>query len=312
MNNKYLLLMAFILLLTAVGCNVVQDKNKETITSGKLKLGVDNSYSLMMDSQVYTYTHVNKYASIDYHFKPEGEIIDELMKDSIQSAVISRPLNESELAYFKSIQRLPQSIKIATDGIALIINLSNKDSVLTMQQVSAIFTGKDSTWAQINPGSQLGKMNVVFDNNKSSNARFLLELYHLTAFPHNCFAVNSNEEVFNYVSLHPGSIGVVSTSWISDLEDSRCRAFAQKIRTIGLIDPGNSNRPEMARKPHQAYIADKTYPLRRDVYYIRAGVSGSLGTGFANHLAGEKGQLIIHKMGMVSATIPTRTVRITD
>jgi phosphate transport system substrate-binding protein len=312
MNNKYFLFYAFAFMLAIASCNVTQDKNKDSITSGKLKLGADDSYSLMMDSQVYTYTHLNKYAAIDYHFKPEADIVDELLKDSIQSAVISRPLNESEMAYFKSIKRLPESIKIATDGIALIVNPANKDSVLTMEQLSGIFTGKDSTWSRINTASKLGKINVVFDNNKSCNARSLMEFFHLTAFPSNCFAVHSNEEVFKYVSEHPGSIGVVSTSWISDLEDSRCRAFAEKIRTIGLIDPNNSTSPEMARRPHQAYIADKTYPLRRDVYYIRTGLSGSLGTGFANHLAGEKGQLIIHKMGMVSATIPTRTIRIID
>jgi phosphate transport system substrate-binding protein len=312
MHNNYFLFPALALLLAIASCNVTQDKNKDSITSGRLRLGVDDSYSLMMDSQVYTYTHLNKYAAVDYHFKPEGEIIDELLKDSIQSAVISRPLNDEEMAYFKSIKRLPESIKIATDGIALIVNLANKDSVLTMEQLSGIFTGKDSTWKQINSTSGSGKINVVFDNNKSCNARSLMDFFHLTTFPSNCFAVNSNEEVFNYVSAHPGAIGVVSISWISDLEDSRSRAFAEKIRTVGLIDPGNSTRPEMARKPHQAYIADKTYPLRRDVYYIRTGLSGSLGTGFANHLAGEKGQLIIHKMGMVSATIPTRTIRITD
>ena len=68
----------------------------------------------------------------------------------------------------------------------------------------------------------------------------------------------------------------------------------------------------MARGPYQAYIYDQTYPLRRDVYAIRTGSKGSVGTGFVSYLANEKGQLIIHKMGMVAAMSPVRTIRITE
>jgi len=68
----------------------------------------------------------------------------------------------------------------------------------------------------------------------------------------------------------------------------------------------------MPRTPHQAYIFDKSYPLRRDVYYIRTGLRGTLGTGFANHLIGEKGQLIIHKMGMLASKTPNRIIKIKE
>jgi phosphate transport system substrate-binding protein len=64
--------------------------------------------------------------------------------------------------------------------------------------------------------------------------------------------------------------------------------------------------------PFQAYILDQSYPYRRDVYVIRTGLKGTLGTGFASFLAGEKGQLIIHKMGMVAAKAPVRTIKIKE
>ena len=105
-----------------LGCNVAQDKNAETITSGTLKLGVDESYSLLMDTEVFTYTHLNKYARIESTIAPEAEIVKALLADSIQAAVIGRALTEEELAYFKSIQRLPESFLIARDGVALIVH----------------------------------------------------------------------------------------------------------------------------------------------------------------------------------------------
>ena len=60
--NSFLALALFF-----VSCNVAQDKNVESITSGTLKLGVDESYSLLMDTEVFTYSHLNKYASIQAH-----------------------------------------------------------------------------------------------------------------------------------------------------------------------------------------------------------------------------------------------------
>lgn len=294
------------------GCDMAPSKDVESYTSGHLKLGVDDSYSLMADSQVNTYTGLNKFAEIKAEYKPEAAVIADLLNDSIQAAIVSRPLTDQEMAYFKSINRMPESILIAHDGIALVVNPANPDTVMTMDQLRGIMEGRDSTWAQLNPASGLGKVQVVFDNNLSCNSRTLTEKFGLTAFPSYCFAVHNNEEVIKYVNTHPNAIGVISMSWISDQEDPICREYSKQIKTIGLIDSLNADKPEMPRKPHQAYVFDKTYPLRREVYYIRTGLKGSLGTGFANHLRGDKGQLIIHKMGMVAASTPTRIIKVTQ
>jgi phosphate transport system substrate-binding protein len=312
MNRTAVPFATSMLLLFLAACNVSQDKNKETFTSGKLKLGVDESYSLMMDSQVYTYTSLNKYAQIETIFKPEADIVSDLLNDSIQSAVIGRELNAEEMSYFKSKNRVPESLLIAHDGVALVIHPENLDSVITMQQLEDIFQGRDSMWSQINPSSNRGKIQVVFDNQKSCNARTLREKFGIESFPSWCFSQRSNAEVIEYVNQNKNAIGVISISWISDQEDPVCRKYRNMIRPMGIVDPKNLIKPELARRPFQAYVFDSTYPLRRDVFYIRAGQRGTLGTGFANHLIGEKGQLIIHKTGMVAAKTPNRTVKIVN
>lgn len=310
MKDITLVILAVSVLLASCGN---YDPRAEGISSGTLKIGVDDSYSLMMDSQVFVYEQNYKYADIKASYMPEGDVIDALLKDSIQAAVISRPLTDEELNYFKSKQRFPESLKIATDGVALVTNLSNPDSVVTMEQLQRIFNAVDTTWKQINAASSLGKINIVFDNNKSCNGRTIKEFFlKEKQFAPNCFAVNSNDDVIKYVSQNPGAIGVISLSWFSDRDDPKSKEILSKVRPIGIIDPTNADRPTLARRPYQAYVFDQSYPLRRDVYYIRTGLKGSLGTGFASHLAGEKGQLIIHKMGMVAATSPVRQVKIVD
>lgn len=288
------------------------DLNKESISSGTLKIGVDESYSLMMESEIDVFEKVYEHAKVTPTYEPEADVINDLLNDTIQAAIINRTLTDQEMEMFKSKQRFPEVVRIAVDGVALIINPANADTVLTMDQLSSIITGSTTNWNQVTTSGNEGEIKVVFDNNKSCNARYMKEKFlNGQGFPAGCFAVNSNEEVIRFVNENKNAIGIISVSWISDREDSTSQSFMSKVKVMGLIDPANQIKPEMARKPYQAYIFDKSYPLIRDVFAIRSGLKGTLGTGFVSYLAGEKGQLIIHKMGMVAATSPVRTIKIT-
>ena len=110
------------LALVFASCNVAQERDRDSITSGRLKLGADLSYTILADAETFAYTHLNPYAKIETRYSPESDLFQLLLKDSIQSAITSRPLNDEELEYFKSKQRLPQSTLIARDGVALIVN----------------------------------------------------------------------------------------------------------------------------------------------------------------------------------------------
>lgn len=310
MKQNFLAIAIGTLLLASCGN---YDMNKEGISSGHLKIGIDDSYSLMMDSQIFTYEKFYPNAHIYPQYKPEADVITDLLNDSIQAAVICRPLTKDEEALFQSRKKLTESVKIAVDGVALIVNPESTDTIFTMQQLGKLFSGTAPKWEDLGATSAKGDMKVVFDNNKSCNARTIREKFTQgNPLPNYCFAVENNNEVIDFVSKNKNAMGVVSVSWLSDPEDSTSQAFLKKIKVVRIVDPTNIKKPEMARGPYQAYIYDQTYPLRRDVYAIRTGSKGSVGTGFVSYLANEKGQLIIHKMGMVAATSPVRTIRITE
>jgi phosphate transport system substrate-binding protein len=298
--------------LICTGCQNYE-RSSDSMTSGNLRIGIDESYSLMMSSQIAVFEKMYSGAHLFASYKPEAEIIEDLLNDSIESAIISRALTEDEMAFFRTRKKIPESVKIAVDGLALIVNPANPDTVLSLREVEDFFKGGITNWGQIRNGASDEPIQIVFDHNKSCNARYIRERFLQGGnFPENCFAVHSNEEVIDHVSTHPNSLGVISVSWISDREDSTSQAFLEKVSVVAIADSTNQRRPEMARKPYQAYIYDESYPLRRDVYAIRAGTRGSVGTGFVSFLYGEKGQLIIHKMGMVAAQSPVRVIRITE
>ncbi|MFN0031962.1 MAG: PstS family phosphate ABC transporter substrate-binding protein [Flavobacteriales bacterium] len=282
------------------------------ITSGKLMVGVDHSFEPLMQTEIYTYTSLNEEAKIEARYKPESDVLNDLMNDSIQGAVICRALNADELAYFKSRNRYPESIPFAWDAVALVVNPANKDTNITLYDLKSIFTGKYNEWSQLTEASHKGNITVVFDNNKSSNARFIKEQFlGDAAFPANCFAVQTNEEVINYVGENKGAIGVIGLNWISDNVDKTAQKFLEKVSVMGITNPAAADTSK-AFKPYQSYVWDKSYPLTRQVYFIQAGAGRSLGTGFANYLLTEKGQLIIDRIGMVPVTPTTRIIEISN
>ncbi|MES2629900.1 MAG: substrate-binding domain-containing protein [Bacteroidota bacterium] len=300
------------LVLSAAACTPTPQSGKtDTPTSGELVIGVDESYIPMMDTQIYTFESIYKKAFIHPLYKPEAEIIQDLINDSIRSAVIGRDLTEKEKEYFKSKTHPAFVTKIAVDAVALIVNRENTDSLLTLGQVRNIFSGTDSTWKQVNGKNSAGTINVVFDNNGSANYRYMKEeVLKGAPLSKNAYAKHSNAEVIDYVNTNKNAIGVISVAWLADRKDSLTQSFMEKVRVVAISEFESPDDISDYKKPYQAYIFTKAYPLRRDVYVIKLGTRSGLGAGFAAHLAGEKGQLIIHKLGMVAAQSPVRMVEI--
>lgn len=283
----------------------------ETPTSGNIKIYVDESFKMFMDAEKTTFEGIYDNAKVNIVYKPEVEVLEALMKDSARFVVVSRKLTEAEENKLKSEQIYPKTTKIAYDALAFIINKKNPDSTLLYQTINDIFNGKINKWKQINSKSTLNDITVVFDNNKSANPRYIKEKFNLKSnFPSNCFAVKSNPEVINYVEKNQGAIGIISVNWISNTYDSLVNNFLNRVTVVEAGDEGNTDGTGSSYKPYQAYIADNSYPYTREVYAINRETFPGLGTGFVSFIAGEQGQRVILKAGLVPATMPVRLVQI--
>jgi phosphate transport system substrate-binding protein len=96
---------------------------------------------------------------------------------------------------------------------------------------------------------------------------------------------------------------------ISDSDDSVTHAFLNRVRVLGITSEFFSDGNEFYQ-PHPAYIADKSYPFIREVYAISRETFAGLGTGFIGFMAGDSGQRIILKMGMLPAIMPIRLIQV--
>lgn len=305
---KFSALIIILIGLTACNNNPVGKDYTDTPTSGKVSISVDESYALLFDTQIYTFEALYPNAKVIAKFKPEQEALIDLLNDSSKVAVLNRTLTDEEKAKFKSANIYPVTTKIAEDAVALVVNKNNLDTALSLKQIKSFLTGKDTVW----PLNKSQRINIVFDNPNSANYRYLKELVNNTSFGNNVFAVKSNPEVISYVSTHENALGVISVNWISDMDDTLSQSFLKKVKVVGLTDEEYPNELTKFRKPHQAYIANKSYPLCRSVYMINRQTRAGLGTGFVSFVAGEKGQRMMKLAGLVPATMQVRLIQITN
>jgi phosphate transport system substrate-binding protein len=297
-------------LLFFFGCGTPAKKELDTPTRGRIKAAIDDSYRLLAEAEVYAFESLYKDAHIDTVFKPELQVIEDFLNDSVPLILVSRKLTDAQEKYLNSLQYVPKTTKIAYDAVAFIVNNDNPDTLIFYDKIKEIFCGKIDRWQQINPKSKLKELLVVFDDYRSANPRYFKEKFKIDSLPKCCAAVSSNAEVVNFVATHKNAMGVVSVNWISDNQDSVSNNFLKKIKVVGITTEGNSDADAKFYKPYQAYIAENTYPFTREVYCINRQPYHGLAYGFSSFIAGEKGQLIILRSGLVPAAMPVRIVEV--
>lgn len=314
MKKAALLCMMSAILLIFVSC----DRSKQSITrtdtptSGTAVFASDECFAPIIDEEIAVFEGLNPDASLTPIYTNEVEAINLLLKDSLRLVIAARELTEAEKQGLINKGRQPRSQKIAVDGIALIINKQNTDSLMSLAMLKKIMTGKISSWKEINPKSKYDKISVVFDNPSSSTVRFIKDsICRKESFAADIKAQPSNEAVIDYVAKTPNALGVIGVNWISNPNDSTNLSFVQNI-TVMSVSRYDEPTLDDSFKPYPAYLALGDYPLTRDVFFILSDVPRTLPAGFVTFLAGDRGQRIITKAGLLPATRPMRIIAVKE
>lgn len=302
--NNLIALTALILLLSAC-----QDRDKNgrllgTSTSGSVRIAVDASLQPLAEAEIDAFEALYKYADVEAIYTSEAKAVEALLSDSVHLIVITRRLNPGELAALDSQKIVGRELTVAKEGVAVITHPGNQDSTITIDELRQILQGKIDSWNQLDPASPLSKLQVVFGQSDAGIVRFLHDsVFTFRQLPPFFFAVDGDSAVVNYVSQHTEAMGMIGASWISDRDDSTANKFLESIRVTGLAE-GNAE----FYQPYQAYIAQGDYPLTREVVMISREARAGLAIGFVAFVAGDKGQRIVLKAGLVPATMPVRIV----
>jgi phosphate transport system substrate-binding protein len=276
-------------------CNQQEKKNtnKESILKGTATILVDETLTPIIEDQVAVFE--SKYdAKINIVSKSESEVVISLFKEKSGIAVLSRNLTIEENKIFEQKKITPKITKFATDAIALVSNKAYNDTLIDLQHVIEFMQGNQNSSIK----------GLVFDNPNSSTVRYMNDLAGIKEIPQKgVFSFKTNQEVIKFVAQNEGMIGVVGVNWLfqpmPDMQE-----YVDKVNVLGVKSLSGGNY----YMPTQNNLAEGKYPLARDLYIINAQGYTGLGMGFASFVAGDIGQRIILKSGLLPVRIPGRKI----
>lgn len=278
-------------------CNQKEQKkpSQDTILKGSASVFVDETLTPVIEDQVAVFES-NYEAKINLIPKSEAEAVNALFKEKSAIAVLARDLSVEEMKIFDQKKIIPKVTKFAIDGVALISNIKSNDTLVDLKEVVDFMQGKPSSSIK----------GLVFDNPNSSTVRYMNDVAGITAIPKKgVFSFKTNDEVIKYVSENEGMVGIVGANWLfQPMPDMQ--KYIDKINIMSVKGFKSENYYE----PSQNNIAEGTYPLARDLYIINCQGYSGLGMGFASFVAGDIGQRIILKSGLLPIRIPTRNITI--
>lgn len=291
------------LLLAACADKDKSGRKLDTPTSGHLRVAVDESVLPIMDAEAFAFNSTYANAKVDIISATEHDAVDLFLKDSVKLIVLTRKLTPEEEA---ALQFKPHQVAVATGGIALVVHPENTVGQISTADLARMLSGDIKKWDQLNPQSKEGDLQVVFDQPNSGVVKQLTDSLGIKSLSENCFAVKGNPGVVEYVSSHKNAMGLIDVTWISDGDDSTTNVFLNTIKVLGV------KKDSTYFQPFQAYLAQKSYPLLRRITMVSREARAGLASGFIAYVAGDKGQRIILKAGLVPATMPVRIVQINN
>ena len=272
----------------------------DTASSGVISFASDESFSPIIEEEreVFEKIQCKGNAELKPIYTNESDGMTKLLKSEVYLMITARDFKEEERQSLLDRGYTPWTVILGYDGLSLIQNKQNADSLITVDDIKRILEGSVTKWSELYPGSKRGDITVVFDNKKSSAVHFVEDSI-LGGKPianPNVAAVETSEEVINYVEKTPGAIGIIGSNWLDDKRGDSSVAKGRNIRTMSVTRLDKAT-PANSRKPDQYYIYSREYPLVRTIYALVTDPRRGLPWGFAHFLESPRGQMIIFQTG---------------
>lgn len=291
----------FILPLLCVSCKKpVNDGWTDTMEGGLIRIACDENFRNLMDAEIAAFEIRYDSAYIIPIYTSETNAIRLMLADSVRFALTTRDINLQEKQAFEDKKRTVKKSLVAFDGVALIANLQNDDSIIGLPDLKKILIGTVTEWYQINPASNLGTIRVLFEGNESGILRYALDsIIRGASLSPNLHALNNSAEVIEKVAQMPNAIGMIGFSLLSDETSSSYLATRDKIRLMQVSKESNATL-ENSYLPYAGDIIHENYPLWRPVYVLLSDPRSGLSSAFSIFVVNEIGQKVIQKSGLLT------------
>jgi len=275
-----------------------ESSNKETIISGETTFLVDESIFPIVEDQKNVFENTY-HAKIHLNTKPEAEIINNIIDDTVRVAVTTRLLSNEEKASIKN-KITPKLTKFGIDAVVFIVNKQEQDSIISLDEIFAYINGQE----------QKSIKNLVFDNPNSSVTRSVFEKLNIDIQKNKkLYSKGTSTELIKFIAENNGNIGVIGINWLTQTPTELLK-YSENIKILSVADLKSNKDNYEYIFPSQANIGKKTYPLTRELFLLNYQGKTGLGMGFASFIASDIGQKIILTSGLAPVKLEPLNVNI--
>ncbi len=286
--GKFLLILLLILPLTACGGATKGSEDAEPQRSIQNK-GSDTLVNLAL-AWAEEYRVVDPSVSIAVTGGGSGTGIAALINGTVDIANASRKMKEKEIAAAQENGINPVEYTVAIDALAVVVNLENPVSELTIAQLADIYTGRTTNWRELG-GNDAPIILLSRETNSGTHVYFLEEVVRK--------GDKENEDIFAPKTLlMPSSVGITS--------ELRRNPNAIGYDGFGYVDPHHEKMIAISIDGKSPYVmpsvesgSDGSYPISRGLYMYTAGEPTEVMAEYLDWVMGPDGQTIVAKLGFV-------------
>jgi len=274
MFRKYLVVLAM-LILTAYAY----------AASGKNSIQIKGSDTMVNLGQAWAEKYMEKNSSdfVAVTGGGSGTGLSSLISGTCDIAMSSRNIKDKEISLAKGKGINPYEIKVALDGLAVVVNPKNPVSELTVDQLARIFTGKITDWKELG-GEDLKIVILSREVNSGTHVYFKEHILRKgdanskEEFAAGALLLSSSQAIADEVAGNPGAVGYYGMGYIS-----------------------NKQKPVMVAKDVKSeYIAplienviNGKYPISRPLFLYANGQPQGLVKKFVDFVLSKEGQEIV-------------------
>ena len=218
-----------------------------------------------------------------------GTGLSSLISGTCDIAMSSRNIKEKEIALAQKKGINPNEIKVALDGLAVVVNPKNPVSKLTLDQLAGIFTGKITNWKEVggmdlkivllsrevNSGTHVYFKEHVLRNNDPNNK---------AEFAPSALMLSSSQAIADEAAANSSAIGYYGMGYISPKQKA---IFVAKDAKSEYEEPVINN------------VINGKYPISRPLYVYTNGVPEGAVKKFVDFALSKEGQEIVLKTDFV-------------
>jgi len=212
-----------------------------------------------------------------------GTGFSSLISGTCDIAMSSRNIKEKEIALAQKKGINPDEIKVALDGLAVVVNPNNQIGKLTVDQLAGIFTGRIKNWNEL--GGKNEKI-VILSREVNSGTHVYFKEHVLRKMDPNskeefapgALMLSSSQAIADEVATNPAAIGYYGMGYISSKQKPVAVA---KDESSEFIAPSIEN------------VLEGSYPISRPLFLYINGEPAGLVKKFIDFVLSKEGQNLV-------------------